>query len=308
MTDADAYRGKTRASALQEIVAAFGAAGLDTPDVDARVLLAHALGIERLHLLTERDAPITPAAAETVAAFVARRLAREPVWRIVGERWFYGRPFRVTPATLDPRPESETLVETALSLVCADGMAAESVRLLDIGTGTGCLLLTLLSELPRASGIGTDVSPEALAVAADNHRALAARLTEAERAAGCLREVAFRRGSVFAPVAGETFNLIVSNPPYIPSGEIHGLEAEVRAFDPLLALDGGADGLDVYRRIAAGAPTHLDDGWIVLEVGKGQADAVAGLLRAAYAPVQLDVRTFADLAGIARCVAATPRR
>ncbi len=298
---------ETGRAAARRLTALFAAAGLDTPDLDARLLLAHALQVNRLQLLMDQEAMLQPAAARHLSEMAARRLAHEPVSRIVGERSFYGRPFKITPATLDPRPDSETLVEAACALMRDAGISNENTRLLDIGTGTGCLLLTLLGELPGARGWGTDVSIEALAVAEANLVSHRKRLSATEHAAGALRHVDLRHGSAFSPVEGMTFNLIVSNPPYIPTPEIGTLDPEVRQFDPILALDGGTDGLDIYRLLISQISDYLSDGWLVFEVGEGQALAVAELLQNAFSPAPLDLRVFKDLAGVQRCVAARPR-
>jgi release factor glutamine methyltransferase len=246
---------------------------------------------------------VTAAEAELISRVVQRRLAHEPVSRIIGTRWFYGRPFRISPATLDPRPDSESLVEAVLELVEARGQSQLPIRVLDIGTGTGCLLLSLLSELQNATGIGTDVSSEAIAVATDNADAL-----------GLSDRVIWRVGADFTPLldcATEPvqlgFDVIISNPPYIATDAIQDLAQDVRAFDPRLALDGGGDGLDMYRRLAAALPRFLAEGWGVFEVGAGQSEAVTGLLQAAFAPALLEVRVFPDLGGVPRCVAVSPR-
>lgn len=286
---------QTRAEALRGLIAKFTAAGIATPGLDARLLMAHALGCDRLQLLIDGGAIVSHDAAERLDASAARRLTREPVSRIVGERWFYGRAFRVTPATLDPRPDSETLIEAALGLIREMGVANHDVRLLDIGTGTGCLLLTLLAERQGAAGIGVDISPEALLVAAENQARLG------------LKAASWRCGSDFEPVAGETFNIIVANPPYIPTAEITRLDPEVRHFDPHLALDGGDDGLVAYRRLISKFSEYLSNGWIIFEVGAGQADAVSALFCSVFAPAGIDLRVFNDLAGVPRCVAASPR-
>jgi release factor glutamine methyltransferase len=209
-----------------------------------------------------------PAAAlGRLEGFSARRLAGVPVWRILGEREFWGLPFSLSPATLEPRPDSETLVEAALTALA--GRREEELSLLDLGTGTGCLLLALISELPKARGLGIDLSGEACTTAAGN----AARNGLGGRAT-------FRQGDWTQGLAGR-FDLIVSNPPYIPSGEIAGLAAEVREHDPLLALDGGADGLEPYRLFAACLPALIAPGGIlVLEIGAGQGPDVVALMRA----------------------------
>ncbi len=298
---------ETRGRALQRLIATFTAAGLDTPDLDARLLLAHVLGVDRLRLLTERDLVLPVETGARLADTVARRLAHEPVSRIIGERWFYGRPFKVTPATLDPRPDSEVLIEAARTLMQDAGRANGDVRVLDIGTGTGCLLLSLVCELPGVLGYGTDISPDALAVAEENRVRLSSRSDAPERERADLQRIQWRLGADYTPVRGETFDLIVSNPPYIPRADIADLEPDVRQYDPHLALDGGLDGLDVYRRLCAGAADHLSDGWILFEVGVGQASLVADMLQAAFSPRDIDLRVFDDLAGVPRCVAASPR-
>lgn len=285
---------RTRQSVLDEVAARFRAAGLDSPQTDARLLLAHVLGIDRLSLHADPSAAIPTEQWPLIEAAVQRRLAREPVHRIIGERWFYGRPFEVTPATLDPRPDTETIIDAAKTLFAEQGTSPR--RILDIGTGTGCILLTLLAEFPGAVGVGTDISTDALAVSPRN----AARLGLADRAD-------FRRGPGFAPVDGQ-FDLIVSNPPYIPSGDIPNLDPEVRDFDPLIALDGGTDGLAVYRNLCANYSRYLSTGWFILEVGYDQATSVAELCRAAAGAAHPPtIRTFNGLGQIARCVAVSPR-
>lgn len=199
--------------------------------------------------------------------FSARRVAGEPVWRILGEREFWGLPFRLSRATLEPRPDSETIVETALAQFA--GRRDEKLELLDLGTGTGCLLIALLSELQRARGLGIDLSDEACRTAAGN-----AALN------GVDDRATFRQGSWTEGLTGR-FDLIVSNPPYIPSAEIATLSVEVREHDPLLALDGGADGLGPYRFFASTLPPLLTPGGvIVFEIGAGQGPDVVALMRA----------------------------
>jgi release factor glutamine methyltransferase len=212
------------------------------------------------------------------------------VSRILGMREFWGLPFAVTPATLDPRPDSETLVETALDLL----RETAEPRILDLGTGTGCLLLSLLHERADAQGTGIDISDEALAVAASN----AARLDLSAR-------VSFRRGNWTDGIGGR-FDLVISNPPYIRRGDIEALEREVREHDPLLALDGGEDGLDAYRALAAAIPDVLTQtGHAVIELGEGQGEAVRAIFESAGMAV---LRIVPDLAGIPRAlVAALPR-
>lgn len=238
-------------------------AGSASPGLDARLLVEGALGVED----ADPDLLLPGEALTRLEGFSARRIAGEPVWRILGEREFWGLPFRLSPATLEPRPDSETIVETALAQLA--GRHEEELRLLDLGTGTGCLLIALLSELPRARGLGVDLSDEACRTAAGN-----AALN------GVDGRVTFRQGSWTEGLAGG-FDLIVSNPPYIPSAEIATLSVEVREHDPLLALDGGADGLGPYRLLATTLPPLLAPGGvIVFEIGAGQGPDVVALMRA----------------------------
>ncbi|HEY0837539.1 MAG TPA: peptide chain release factor N(5)-glutamine methyltransferase [Azospirillum sp.] len=267
--------------------ARLSAAGVDTPELDARLLLQHALDLTRDQILTRAHDPVTPEQAARLDALVGRRAAREPVSRILGSRGFWTLDLGLNADTLDPRPDTESVVEAALDAVVD---RAAPLRLLDLGTGTGCILLALLAELPNATGLGVDVSPQAVAAAAGN----AARN-------GLDRRARFQTGDWAAGLA-ERFDLVVSNPPYIPSADIAALEPEVRVHDPLRALDGGADGLDAYRIIAAQLPGLLKDGGsAVLEVGAGQASDVAGLLAAAGLRV---TGVFRDLGGVERCVRA----
>lgn len=266
----------------------FGQARIEPSDLEARRLMEHVTGLDRTQMMVQSSTRrLTAAETDKLVRCVLRRLAREPIARITGERHFYGRPFIVTPAVLDPRPETETIIDAAKKLYPD---ATQALRLLDIGTGTGCLAITLLHEFPQATAVATDASADALDVARRNAAAY-----------GLAGRIDFAAGETFAPITG-TFDLIVSNPPYIPSATIDTLEADVRDYDPRSALDGGADGLDVYRAIAHGWRAYLPDGWLVLEVGHDQADAVAALLGEA-----VNVRKFKDLAGIQRCVAARSR-
>lgn len=237
--------------------------GSTSPGLDARLLVEGSLGIEN----ADPDLPLTPEALARLDDFAARRAAGEPVWRILGEREFWGLPFRLSRATLEPRPDSETIVEAALAQFA--GRREEQLKLLDLGTGTGCLLIALLSELPRARGVGIDLSHEACRTAAAN-----AALN------GVDDRATFRQGNWTEGLAGR-FDLIVSNPPYIPSAEIATLSVEVREHDPVLALDGGADGLGPYRLFASSLPPLLAPGGVVLfEIGAGQGADVVALMRA----------------------------
>jgi release factor glutamine methyltransferase len=234
-----------------------------SPGLDARLLVEGSLGVEN----PDPDMALPAAALGRLEDFAARRLAGEPVWRILGEREFWGLPFRLSPATLEPRPDSETIVEAALAQFA--GRRDEELALLDLGTGTGCLLIALLSELPRARGLGIDLSGQACETAAGN----AALNGVGDRAA-------FRQGDWVEGLSGR-FDLIVSNPPYIPSAEIAALSVEVREHDPLLALDGGGDGLKPYRLFAGTLPRLIAPGGaLVLEIGAGQGPQVVALMRA----------------------------
>jgi release factor glutamine methyltransferase len=271
-------------AALRQGAALLAAAGVDNPVLDARLLLAHALAMPADRLSLER-ARMVP--TESYAALLARRVGREPVALIIGRREFWSLEFEVSPATLVPRPDSETLIEAALAALPA---RAAVRRVLDLGTGTGCLLLAALSEYPSAWGLGIDRAPAASALAARN----AVRLGLAGRAA-------FLCGD-WATALGETarFDLVLCNPPYIASAAIAGLMPEVARHEPAGALDGGADGLDDDRRVVAALPALLAPGGVaVLELGLGQEPAVAGLARAAGLTALLARH---DLGGVPRAL------
>ncbi len=262
-----------------------GAAGLEDAAGDARLLATHALGIDRIGLHVDRDRRLTAPEMTELDRLAARRAAREPVSRIVGHREFWSLDFALSPATLDPRPDSETLVQAALDRV-ADRDSPMTV--LDLGTGSGCLLIALLTELPNARGIGIDLSLDAVATARRN----AARLGVADRAGFLVGD--------WATALGTRVDLVISNPPYVAESEIAGLAPEVERYDPPQALDGGADGLDAYRRLAPILPALLcPEGWVVLEVGAGQASAVASLLAEAGLA---NLAAIEDLGGVKRCV------
>lgn len=267
-------------------------AGIATPELDARLLLCHAAGLSHEAYVAGAGGPVQPATLARFGTAIDRRLKREPVARITGTREFYGRGFTIAPPALDPRPDTETLIEAALAVVERRGWRDRTLSLLDLGTGTGCILVTLLAELPRAQGLGTDLSPSALALAAAN----AVRLGVGSRAA-------FMAADWLDGIAGK-FDLVLSNPPYLASGEIAGLAPEVAAYDPMLALDGGPDGLDAYRRIAAGAPAVLAEGGrLLVEIGAGQAAQVSDIFRAAGLKLDPSQAIGRDLAGRPRVVA-----
>jgi release factor glutamine methyltransferase len=278
----------TIAEARRMWAAKFRDCAIESPELDARILIGQALGLD--HAAVAAAARELSVAEQTAIAILARRrLAHEPIARIVGFKEFWSLRLRVTAATLVPRPETETLVEAALDAIARRGARSCPLRIADLGTGSGAILLALLSELPQAFGVGSDVSAAALAVARDN----ATRLG--------LRRASFVACNVAAALRGP-FDLIISNPPYIASGDIFGLAPEVRDFDPRAALDGGPDGLTFYRTIAAAAPALLaPDGMLIVEIGVGQADAVAALFAAAgLAPTQ----PRADLSGVPRALCA----
>ena len=268
-------------------------AGMATPELDARLLLCHAAGLSHEAYVANAGSAIQPATLALFGTAVERRLKREPVSRITGTREFYGRSFAIGPEALDPRPDTETLIEAALSLIERRGWRDKKLKLLALGTGTGCILVTLLAELPQAQGVATDISPSALALTAAN----AMRLGVGARAS-------FMAADWLDGIAGQ-FDLILSNPPYIASGEIAGLADDVAAYDPVLALDGGPDGLDAYRRIAGGVPGILaEKGRLLVEMGAGQAAQVSAILRAAWFKLDEAEAIRRDLAGRPRVVAA----
>ena len=282
-----AQQGTTIADVRRRLAQRFREAGIDTPELDARVLVGHALGLDHESLAAQADRTLTEAEREAVAASMARRLAHEPVARILGVKEFWGLALALNADTLIPRPDTETLVEAALAAVGGD--KARPLRIADLGTGSGALLLALLSELPAARGIGTDVSTAALACARSN----AAALGLADRASF----VACDQG---AALAGG-FDFIVANPPYVASSDIAALQPEVRDFDPRRALDGGSDGLAAYRAIAGDARRLLaSDGALVLEIGAGQLEKVTSILaRAGLIPA---AAPRSDLAGAPRAL------
>lgn len=283
---AKAEAAETIGAALSRSRQALQEAGIDSAALDARLLLAASLGVAVETVIAWPERKLTPDAVARLEALLRRRIAREPMAYILGRREFWSLDFAVTPATLTPRPDSETLVAAVLGEI-ADRRAP--LRLVDFGTGTGCLLLALLSELPAASGIGVDVDPDTVEVA----RANATRLDLAPRAQ-------FMPGHWGRPLGGE-FDLIVSNPPYIATGDLPVLAPELR-YEPRLALDGGADGLAAYRALIPDAARLLRPaGLLALEVGVGQASAVNELL-VASGLTSAGVRR--DLAGIERCVLA----
>jgi release factor glutamine methyltransferase len=259
----------------------------DEPQREARLLLAAAGALKASDLVGAPEAPLG-ASAPRVSEFASRRAAGEPLSRIVGRREFWSLSLAISPDALDPRPETETIVEAALATFAA--RRAEALRVLDLGVGSGALLCAILTELPAARGIGVDFSEGAARIARANVEAL-----------GLANRAEIRVGDWGAGLDGP-FDLIVANPPYVRSGEIAGLAREVRDHDPRLALDGGEDGLEAYRAILPQIARLLapSSGWFFLEVGAGQAEAVADIAtRAGLA----DMAILPDLAGVPRVVA-----
>jgi release factor glutamine methyltransferase len=277
----------TVAQALHRAAERLMAVGIDTSRLDARLLLGEVLGLAPQQVFTRPQLELSSQEAERFDALVTRRLGREPISHLLGRRGFWTLEFKVTADTLDPRPDTETLIEAVLEALPERGRPR---RILDLGTGTGCILLTLLTELGFATGLGVDKSPAALEVARANAQSL-----------GLADRAQFQLGDWGQGLEGG-FDVIASNPPYIPDGEINGLEPEVAAFEPRLALAGGADGLDCYRLLAPQMARLLAPGGLVaLEVGIGQAGDVAALL----SEVGLTIRGVErDLGGVERCVLA----
>ncbi|MCP8938952.1 peptide chain release factor N(5)-glutamine methyltransferase [Alsobacter sp. SYSU M60028] len=258
----------TRLAALKTLGEVFRAAGIATAQRDARLLLLDAAGLSHPDLIRAPREALGPRVAAKLASHVSRRLTREPVARILGEWEFWSLPFTLSPATLVPRPDSETVVAAALLALKDRRKTGRGVRVLDLGVGSGCLLVALLHEMPEATGVGADVSPEALETARFN----AARNGVGDRAA-------FVESDWGRAIEGR-FDCIVSNPPYIANAVIDGLEPEVRVHDPRLALAGGPDGLAAYRAIADALPALMAPGAVVaLEIGSDQDVSVTELFR-----------------------------
>lgn len=274
---------------LRDMAARFRSAGLETPEADARLIMLHGAQLTLTDLIRMPDLALAPGILLRLDDLAARRLAGEPVSRLRGTKEFWGLPFTLAPDTLVPRPDSETLIEATLQAFSErrDG----HLRVLDLGTGTGCLLLALLSEFRSAWGLGVDRSHEAVLTARQNAEAL-----------GLAERARFLVGDWADAVQGR-FDIVISNPPYIPAADVDTLDVEVRQHDPRLALDGGEDGLEAYRLVVEAATGLLaDDGLLVLELGIGQEQDVAGLARGAG----LDVPGPAacDLNGIPRALKA----
>jgi release factor glutamine methyltransferase len=265
------------------------AAGVDTPVLDARMLVEAGAGVSRLDIVTDPRREMSADQVAAVEALASRRIAREPISHILGRKGFWTLEFAITPDVLTPRPDTELLVEAALEFLPPEKPAL----VLDLGVGSGAILLSVLSERPNAVGVGVDVSEAALAVARANGEAL-----------GLAERVEWRSADWGEGLDGG-FDLILSNPPYIVSMEIDGLAPEVARHEPRLALDGGADGLAAYRALLPRIRALLaPGGWFALEVGRGQTEAVWALIdQAGLAPID----TRADLAGVDRVVTGRKR-
>lgn len=284
---ADEQKTWTIGALLQWTQQYFSGKGVETPRLDAELLLCHVLGKDRLYLYVHFDQPLYGPELTAFRELVKQRGARVPVAYILGEKGFMGLSFKVSPAVLIPRPDTELLVEAVLETV----MPLGDPRLLDLGTGSGAIIVSLLAKCPQATGVAVDLSAPALAVAAENAKinGVAARAT-------------FLQGDLFAPLSPQDrFDAIASNPPYIPAADVDALAPEVQT-EPRLALDGGRDGLDYYRRLAALAPNYIKPGGLLaLEIGIGQQETVPALLVAAGWSVQ-PVRR--DYGGVPRVVLA----
>jgi len=279
----------TLVSAWKATQAQLKAARIDSPAIDARLLLEAASGASRLDILTDPHRPLTPDQQATLDAYLERRLRREPVSRILGRKGFWKIMLTVTPDVLSPRPDTETILDVAMLAF----EPAQAFSVIDLGTGSGAILLAVLSERPGAHGVGTDISSEALAVAREN----AANLDLDGRAT-------FLRTEWAAGFGDASFDLVVSNPPYIPSDDIPGLDPEVRDHDPVLALDGGPDGLQAYRDLAPEIARILKPGGIfAVEIGWDQGPQVKALFEAAGLT---DVKVIKDLGDRHRVVTNGP--
>jgi release factor glutamine methyltransferase len=289
MSDDVLLAGSSIAAARRALATTLLRHGIDNAELDARVLLGHALGLSHTDLALQGGRGITREEASAIGALAARRLAHEPVARIIGQREFWGLPITLGAGIFIPRPETETVVEAAVAALAGKNRAGR-LRILDLATGSGALLLALLSELPDAVGIGTDTDAAALECARENANAHHLR--------------AWFVACHYGAALRGPFDMIVANPPYIPRTEIATLAPEVREFDPLAALDGGPDGLDGYRAIARDVRRLLaPDGCIAVELGHRQAEAVAALFGAAGLATE---PPRYDLSGKARALVARP--
>jgi len=289
----------TIAQTLTAAAARLAAAGIADPRRDARLLIAAAIEAGPEHLIAHPDRVLDGAETSQAEALIARRAVREPVSRILGRREFWSLDFEITPDTLDPRPDSEALVAAVLARIGAQGLVGAPLSVLDLGTGSGCLLLALLSELPAATGLGLDISAAALDVARRNAR----NLGLSDRARFEIGDWAGDWPGDWGAGSADSWQVIVSNPPYIKDSEIGDLAPEVARYDPKMALTAGSDGLDAYRNLLPRAASLLERGGVLaLEVGRGQQEAVTALLvTSGFTPLG----RYRDLGGIERCLLAT---
>ena len=278
----------TLGKAVNAVAEEFKSIGIDSARLDARLIVTRALGLEPQSALLYPEQEITTESSRIILEMVERRMRREPMAQIFGHREFWSLDFLITADSLIPRPDTETLVEAVLSSIGEDGKD-NSLNILDLGTGSGCILLSLLSELPNTNGIGIDISEAAVSVAEAN----AAHL-------GLSDQSRFQIGN-WGQGLDDTFDIIVSNPPYIPAADIEGLAPEVALYEPRGALDGGEDGLDAYRSITMDLKRLLKpDGSAFFEIGVGQADDVVLILSEnGFSGIE----TLPDLAGIDRVIA-----
>jgi release factor glutamine methyltransferase len=239
-------------------------AGIEDAALDARLIVEHFTATERIDAIRSPEMPVAPDAEKKIGDAVERRLAHEPVHRIIGWREFFGLRLELSPETLEPRPDTETLVDLVLPFLREKAASRGGARILDLGTGTGAVALALLAEIPEITAVGTDISAQAIATALEN-----AKLN------GVDARFEGKVSNWFADVEGR-YDVILSNPPYVASSMIETLSPEVRHFDPRNALDGGPDGLQAYRAIAAGSATHLgEEGYVAVEIGYDQRDQVS---------------------------------
>jgi len=275
---------------LRDIASSLKQAGVCSPHLDARVLLKQVTGLDDADLIVHPDPALSSEQTVTLQAMIQKRIEGMPVSKIIGNKEFYGRDFAVTTDVLDPRPDSETLIEAILAWASANGLTDKSLRILDLGTGSGCLIVTLLTELPHATGLAVDISDKALKIASNNAR----RWHVQER-------VTFIQSDWLENIDG-TFDIIVSNPPYIETEELADLDKDVRLYDPTLALDGGTDGLDPYRIFFPQIRHYLNHGGIVaVECGFNQAGVVKRLMKN---PGFDHICTYTDMGNIERVVSA----
>jgi release factor glutamine methyltransferase len=287
-------RGSLLRAALRQLSGSLRQSGIETADLDVRLLAAEACGLSPEQVIVEHDLVLTPIMAERLEVFAGRRLSGEPVSRILGRREFWGLPIHITPHTLDPRHETELLVEAVLEFVETRELRNAHLRVLDLGTGSGCLLAAILTELPFSFVVGVDRSIEALEAASENLSRL-----------GLRHRAALLCADWMDALGDGAFDIVLGNPPYVASGEIRDLRTEVRTYDPGLALDGGADGLGAYRAILKQVfRTLRRGGFLALETGYSQARTVKALMaQAAAACSDLDIRILTDLEGVERAVA-----